>query len=199
MKAHLKESDTPIRIGKNVVVVGGGNVAMDSARTAKRYGSNVTIVYRRTKEELPARSEEVENAIEEGINFNFLSNPIEIIGNEMGEVEKVRLVRMELGRPDESGRRSPSPIPNATYEIKADMVIMALGTNPNPLIPTTTENLEKDEKNKIIIDDRGRTTLEGVFAGGDNVTGSATVILAMGAGKVAAEEIDRYIKEKYSK
>lgn len=199
MKAYLKESDTPIRIGKNVVVVGGGNVAMDSARTAKRYGSNVTVVYRRTKEELPARSEEVENAIEEGINFNFLSNPIEIIGNEMGEVEKVRLIRMELGKPDESGRRSPSPIPNATYEIKADMVIMALGTNPNPLIPTTTKNLEKDEKNKIIIDDRGKTTIEGVFAGGDNVTGSATVILAMGAGKVAAEEIDRYIKEKYSK
>lgn len=197
MKAYLKESDTPIRIGRNVVVVGGGNVAMDSARTARRYGSNVTVVYRRTKEELPARSEEVENAIEEGINFNFLSNPIEIIGNEMGEVEKVRLVRMKLGKPDESGRRRPIPILNATYEIKADMVIMALGTNPNPLIPSTTEDLEKDMHNKIIIDEKGKTTVEGVFAGGDNVTGSATVILAMGAGKTAAEEIDEYIKENF--
>ncbi|NLW42453.1 MAG: NADPH-dependent glutamate synthase [Tissierellia bacterium] len=197
MKAYLEESDTPIRVGKNVVVIGGGNVAMDAARTARRYGSNVTVVYRRTKAELPARDEEIENAIEEGINFNYLSTPLEIIGNEIGEVEKIKLVRMKLGRPDESGRRRPIPDPKATYEISADMVIIALGTNPNPLIPDTTANLGIDSQNKIIVDEKYETTLEGIFAGGDIVTGSATVILAMGAGKMAAEEIDKYIKEKY--
>lgn len=198
MKAYLADSDTPIMIGKSCVTVGGGNVAMDSARTALRLGSESHIVYRRSKEELPARAEEVHHAIEEGIKFNLLSNPTEILVDEKGWVKGIRCIRMELGEPDASGRRSPVEIPGSEFEIECDQVIMALGTSPNPLIATTTEGLEVNKRNCLIInEDTAMTTREGIFAGGDSVTGAATVILAMEAGKKGAAGIDAYLKEKY--
>jgi len=197
MKAYREDYDTPIKVGKKVVVVGGGNVAMDAARTALRLGADVTIVYRRTEKELPARVEEVHHAKEEGVKFEFLTNPVEILGNENGWVRGIRCIRMELGEPDASGRRRPIPIEGSEFEFEADTVIMALGTSPNPLIASTTKGLEVNKKGCLIVDENGQTTREGIFAGGDAVTGAATVILAMGAGKVAARGIDKYIKEKY--
>ncbi len=196
MRAFDPESDTPIFKGNNVVVVGGGNVAMDAARTALRLGSKVTIVYRRTEAELPARAEEVHHAREEGIVFRMLTNPVEIIGDEKGYVKAIRCIRMELGECDASGRRSPVPIPGSEEEIEADAVIMALGTSPNPLIAKTTEGLQTERHGCIVADESGMTTRPGVFAGGDAVTGAATVILAMGAGRKAAAAIDKYIREK---
>lgn len=197
MKAFRDDYDTPIKVGSKVAVIGGGNVAMDAARTALRLGAEVYVVYRRTEKELPAREEEVHHAMEEGIKFEFLTNPIEIIGNEDGWVKSIRCQRMELGEPDESGRRRPVPIVGSEFEIEVDSIIMALGTSPNPLIPATTAGLEINDRKCIVVDEDGQTSREGVFAGGDVVTGSATVILAMGAGKKAAKGIDKYIKEKY--
>lgn len=199
MKAFRKNYDTPIKVGDKVAVVGGGNVAMDAARTAKRLGAEVWIVYRRSEEELPARVEEVHHAKEEGINFELLTNPIEILADEKGWVKGIRCIRMELGEPDESGRRRPEPIEGTEFEFEVNTVIMSLGTSPNPLIPSTTEGLEIDRRRCIVADENGQTSREGVFAGGDAVTGAATVILAMGAGKKAAVSIDKYIKEKYNK
>lgn len=194
MKAYDPEYLTPIRTGKKVCVVGGGNVAMDAARTALRLGAEVHIVYRRTEVELPARREEVLNAREEGVIFDMLTNPVEIIGDEKGWVRSIRCVRMELGEPDESGRRSPVPVAGSEFEISADTVIMALGTSPNPLIARTTSGLETSRRGGIVADEQtGRTTREGIFAGGDAVTGAATVILAMGAGRKAAAAIDDYL------
>ncbi|HHY14179.1 MAG TPA: NADPH-dependent glutamate synthase [Thermoanaerobacterales bacterium] len=199
MNAFDDEYDTPIKIGKRVAVVGGGNVAMDAARTAKRLGADVWVVYRRSEKELPAREEEVHHAIEEGINFELLTNPVEIVGNEQGWVKSIKCIRMELGEPDDSGRRRPLPIEGSEFEFDVDTVIMALGTSPNPLIPATTKGLDVNKWKCIVTDDYGQTSIEGVFAGGDVVTGAATVILAMGAGKDAAEAIDNYIKEKHEK
>lgn len=196
MKAYQKDSTTPIKDNKNVVVVGGGNVAMDAARCAKRLGANVTIVYRRSLEELPARHEEVEHAMEEGIIFKLLTNPVELFGDETGTVCKIKCVEMELGEPDSSGRRRPVVKENSEFELDADCVIMALGTSPNPLIKSTTKGLETEKWGGIITDDNGLTSREGIYAGGDSVTGAATVILAMGAGKKAAEAIDEYLKNK---
>lgn len=196
MKAFKQEFDTPIKVGKKVAVVGGGNVAMDAARTAKRLGAEVYVVYRRTQEELPARVEEVHHAIEEGINFELLTNPVEILGNEDGWVSGIKCIRMELGEPDASGRRRPIPIEGSEFEFEVDTVIMSLGTSPNPLISSTTEGLDINKWKCIVADEEGRTTREGVFAGGDAVTGAATVILAMGAGKDAAKAMDEYIKSK---
>lgn len=197
MKAFKEEADTPIKLGKKVAVIGGGNVAMDAARTARRLGSDVHIIYRRTKDELPARAEEVENAIEEGINFQFLTNPIEILGDNDGKVKAIRCEKMELIGEDSSGRKLPVKVEESEFDFSVDVVIMALGTTPNPLIASTTEELDIDDKNRIItLNDRGKTSKEGVFAGGDTVTGSATVILAMGAGKDAAKAIDKYIKKQ---
>lgn len=197
MKAFRSDMDTPIKVGERVAVVGGGNVAMDAARTAKRLGADVHVIYRRTEKELPARAEEVENAMEEGINFQFLTNPTEILADEKGWVKGIKCVNMELGEPDASGRRRPIEIENSEFDFDVQTVIMALGTSPNPLIPNTTEGIDIDDRNRIVtLNDYGKTTRAGIFAGGDNVTGSATVILAMGAGKEAAEEIDNYIKEK---
>ncbi len=196
MKAFREDYATPIKVGKRVAVVGGGNVAMDAARTAKRLGAEVHIVYRRTENELPARVEEVHHAKEEGIIFNMLTNPVEIIGNENGWVKAMKCVRMELGEPDASGRRRPIEIKGSEFEFEVDTVIMALGTSPNPLIASTTDGLETNNHQCIVVDEKGRTSREGVFAGGDIVTGSATVILAMGAGKQAAKGIDEYIKSK---
>ena len=199
MKAYREETDTPIKVGKRVAVVGGGNVAMDAARTARRLGAEVHIIYRRTQAELPARVEEVENAMEEGIVFDFLTNPVEVLADENGWVKGIRCIKMELGQPDESARRRPIAIDGTEHDLDVQTVIMALGTTPNPLIPRTTEGLEADSGNRIrTIDDYGRTTRNAIFAGGDNVTGSATVILAMGAGKTAAEAMDKYIKQKNS-
>ena len=196
MKAYRDDTDTPIKVGQRVAVVGGGNVAMDAARTARRLGAEVHVIYRRTKEELPARAEEVENAIEEGIIFDFLTNPIEVLADGRGWVKGLRCIKMELGEPDESGRRRPLPIEGSEFDFDVETVIMALGTSPNPLIPGTTEGLEADNRNRIkVLDDYGQTSRKAIFAGGDNVTGSATVILAMGAGKEAAKAIDKYIKE----
>lgn len=198
MKAYQPNSDTPILIGKSCVTVGGGNVAMDSARTALRLGSASHIVYRRSKEELPARAEEVHHAIEEGVQFNLLSNPTEILVDEKGWVKGLRCVRMELGEPDQSGRRRPVEVPGSEFDIECDTVIMALGTSPNPLISSTTKGLEVNKKQCLIVNEEtGMTTREGIFAGGDAVTGAATVILAMGAGKKAAVGIDHYLKDKY--
>jgi glutamate synthase (NADPH/NADH) small chain len=199
MKAFKEDYATPIKAGKKVAVVGGGNVAMDAARTAKRLGAEVWIVYRRSEEELPARAEEVHHAKEEGINFELLTNPVEILGDENGWVKGIKCVRMELGEPDQSGRRRPIPIEGSEFEFEVDTVIMALGTSPNPLIPSTTEGLEVSKKKCIVADEKGQTSREGVFAGGDAVTGAATVILAMGAGKEAAVAIDEYIKNKSEK
>lgn len=189
--------DTPIVHGKRCVVVGGGNVAMDSARTALRLGAETYIVYRRSMEELPARAEEVHHAQEEGIIFDLLTNPVEILEDEDGWVRGIRCIRMELGEPDESGRRRPIEIPGSEFEIACDEVIMALGTSPNPLIPSTTKGLDTNRRQCIIADEAtGQTSKEGVFAGGDAVTGAATVILAMGAGKEAAKGIDDYLNRR---
>ncbi|HIR82688.1 MAG TPA: NADPH-dependent glutamate synthase [Candidatus Cryptobacteroides pullicola] len=194
MKAYREDYLTPVHIGRKVCVVGGGNVAMDAARTALRLGSEVHIVYRRTEAELPARREEVHHAAEEGIVFDMLTNPVEILGDDKGWVKALRCIRMELGEPDESGRRSPVPVPGSEFEMEADTVIMALGTSSNPLIAKTTAGLETTRKGCIVADSDGVTTKKGVFAGGDAVTGAATVILAMGAGRTAARAIDEYIK-----
>ena len=196
MKAYSEQYDTPIYVGRRVVVVGGGNVAMDAVRTAKRLGAEATIVYRRSEKELPARSEEVHHAREEGIRFRMLTNPVEVLGDEKGWVRGVRCVEMELGEPDESGRRSPVVKPGSEFDIACDVVIMALGTSPNPLIPSTTAGLETTRRGCIVADAQGETTREGVFAGGDAVTGAATVILAMGAGRTAAKAIDEYIRNR---
>ena len=196
MKAYKPDSTTPIQKGKKVVVVGGGNVAMDAARCAKRLGAEVYIVYRRTEEELPARKEEVEHAIEEGVIFKFLSNPVEVLGNEYGWVSGVQCQQMQVGEPDASGRRSTSPIPNSEFIVDADCVIMSIGTSPNPLIKSTTEGLATQKWGGIIADENGLTSREGIYAGGDAVTGAATVILAMGAGKTSAAAIDEYLKNK---
>ncbi len=195
MKAYREDSDTPIVRPKKAVIVGGGNVAMDAARCAKRLGAEVHIVYRRGMEELPARREEVEHAEEEGIIFDTLCNPVEIIGDENGDAVKVRCIRMELGEPDESGRRSPKEIPGSEFEVDIDCLIMALGTSPNPLIKNTTEGLEINRKGGIIVNEDGLTSRENVYAGGDAVTGAATVILAMGAGKTAAAAIDKALRK----
>ena len=194
MDAYRDDYLTPVMHAKRVVVVGGGNVAMDAARTALRLGGDVTVVYRRTEVELPARREEVHHAKEEGIKFMMLSNPVEIVGDGNGWVKKIRCIRMELGEPDESGRRSPVPVPGSEFEIETDSVIMALGTSPNPLIARTTAGLETNRRGCIVADEAGITTRPGVFAGGDAVTGAATVILAMGAGRKAAAAIDRYVR-----
>lgn len=204
MKAYKDDSDTPIMHAKHVVVVGGGNVAMDAARCAKRLGAEVTVVYRRSMDELPARKEEVEHAIEEGIVFKVLTNPTKIIGyfNEDDKrdprnytVAGIECIEMELGEPDESGRRRPVAKEGSEFTVSADSVIMALGTSPNPLIKRTTEGLETTRWGGIVADDNGLTSREGVYAGGDAVTGAATVILAMGAGKTAAASIDEYLKK----
>ncbi len=196
MHAYDAEYDTPIYVGRKVVVVGGGNVAMDAVRTAKRLGAEAVIVYRRSEKELPARVEEVHHAKEEGIEFKMLTNPTAILGDENGWVKAINCVEMELGEPDESGRRSPVVVEGSDFEIECDVVVMALGTSPNPLIASTTEALETSRRGCIVADDWGVTSRKGVFAGGDAVTGAATVILAMGAGRKAATAIDRYIKEK---
>ena len=196
MKAYRDDYMTPIHAGKKVVVVGGGNVAMDAARTALRLGAETTIVYRRTETELPARREEVHHAKEEGIEFAMLTNPVEIIGDERGWVKAVKCIRMELGEPDESGRRSPVAVPGSEFEIETETVIMSLGTSPNPLIARTTAGLETNRRGCLVADENGATTREGVFAGGDAVTGAATVILAMGAGRKAAAAIDGYVRNK---
>ena len=197
MKAYLPNSDTPIMNAKNVAVVGGGNVAMDAARSAKRLGAeNVYIVYRRGKEEMPARNEEIEHAEEEEIIFKTLTNPTEILGDEHKCVKGMKCVEMELGEPDESGRRRPVEKEGSEFVLDVDCVIMAIGTSPNPLIRNTTEGLDTQKWGGIIADDNGLTSREGVYAGGDAVTGAATVILAMGAGKTAAKAIDEYIKSK---
>lgn len=197
MKAYKEDSDTPIQHAKNVAVVGGGNVAMDAARCAKRLGAeNVYIVYRRGEEEMPARKEEVEHAKEEGIIFKTLNNPIEIIGDEHKFVTGMKCVEMELGEPDESGRRSPVEKADSEFVLEVDSVIMAIGTSPNPLIRNTTKGLETNRRGCFVADENGMTSREGVFAGGDAVTGAATVILAMGAGKNAAKAMDEYIKNK---
>ena len=205
MKAYREGADTPIKHSLKVAVVGGGNVAMDAARCAKRLGADVHIVYRRSMEELPARHEEVEHAEEEGIIFDTLTNPVEILGYHNpddkrdprnGSVRGIRCIRMELGEPDEKGRRRPIEIPGSEFDMEMDCVIMALGTNPNPLIKNTTKGLEVNKHGGIIVDENALTSREGVYAGGDAVTGAATVILAMGAGKQAAAAIDEYLQKK---
>ncbi|MBQ5319147.1 MAG: NADPH-dependent glutamate synthase [Oscillospiraceae bacterium] len=197
MKAYKEDSDTPIQHAKNVAVVGGGNVAMDAARCAKRLGAeNVYIVYRRGEEEMPARKEEVEHAKEEGIIFKTLNNPTEILGDEHKFVTGMKCVEMELGEPDESGRRSPVEKADSEFVLEVDSVIMAIGTSPNPLIRNTTKGLETNRRGCFVADENGMTSRDGVFAGGDAVTGAATVILAMGAGKTAAKAMDEYIKNK---
>jgi glutamate synthase (NADPH/NADH) small chain len=196
MKAYRDDYDTPIHAGKKVVVVGGGNVAMDAARTALRLGAETTIVYRRTENELPARKEEVHHAKEEGIQFAMLTNPVEIIGDEKGWVKAIKCIRMELGEPDESGRRSPIEVLGSEFEIETETVIMSLGTSPNPLIAKTTAGLETTRRGCLVADENGATTRPGVFAGGDAVTGAATVILAMGAGRKAAAAIHEYVQNK---
>jgi glutamate synthase (NADPH/NADH) small chain len=197
MKAYLfPEYDTPIKAGKKVAVIGGGNVAMDSARCAVRLGAGeVSIVYRRSRAEMPARLEEVENAEEEGIVFRFLTNPVRFLGNEQGWVTHMECVEMELGEPDASGRRRPVKIEGSEYSLYVDIVVVALGTSPNPLVPTTTKGLDTTKRGTVVADEAtGMTTKSGVWAGGDIVTGAATVISAMGAAKKAAESIDAYLR-----
>ena len=197
MKAFDDSYDTPIVAGKKVAVVGGGNVAMDAARTALRLGAEVHIVYRRSEEELPARVEEVHHAKEEGIIFDLLTNPVEILTDENGWVKGMTCIRMELGEPDESGRRRPVPVEGSEFTLDLDTVIMSLGTSPNPLISSTTKGLDVNKYRCIVAqEESGQTSREGVFAGGDAVTGAATVILAMGAGKAAAKGIDEYLSNK---
>ena len=204
MKAYKNDSTTPIQHGKCVAVVGGGNVAMDAARTAKRLGAEVHIIYRRGEEELPARREEVEHAKEEGIIFDLLTNPTRILPTATdnprdpayGWVNGIECIRMELGEPDASGRRSPVEIAGSEFTIPVDCVIMSLGTSPNPLLKATTPGLETLRRGEIAVDEVGKTSIEGVYCGGDAATGAATVIKAMGAGKVAAKAIDEYIKSK---
>ena len=198
MKAYQPGSDTPIEHARRVAVVGGGNVAMDAARCAKRLGAEeVFIVYRRSEKELPARAEEVEHAKEEGIVFHLLNNPTQILGDENGNVKGMECIRMELGEPDASGRRRPVEVPGSEFTLDVDCVIMAIGTSPNPLIKSTTQGLETQKWGGIIVNEEtGLTSREGVYAGGDAVTGAATVILAMGAGKTAATAIDEYIQSK---
>ena len=197
MKAYRPDSDTPIKNSKNVAIVGGGNVAMDAARSAKRLGAeNVYIVYRRGMSELPARKEEVEHAEEEGIIFKTLTSPVEILGDDHKFVTGMKCVEMELGEPDASGRRRPIVKPDSEFVLDVDCVIMSIGTSPNPLIRNTTKGLETNKHGCFIADENGLTSREGVYAGGDAVTGAATVILAMGAGKTAAKAMDEYIKSK---
>lgn len=196
MRAYDEEYDTPIYVGKRVAVVGGGNVAMDAVRTAKRLGADATIIYRRSETELPARQEEVHHAKEEGIEFRMLTNPTRVLGDDKGWVRGLSCVEMELGEPDESGRRSPVVKQGSGFDVECDVVIMALGTSPNPLLKQTTAGLETTRRGCIVADESGATTREGVFAGGDAVTGAATVILAMGAGRRAAKAIDEYVKSK---
>ena len=206
MKAYREDPVTPIMKGGKVAVVGGGNVAMDAARTALRLGAEkVYIVYRRSMEELPARKEEVEHAVEEGVEFRLLNNPVEILGYENAEdpkdprngfVRSIRCIRMELGNPDASGRRSPVPIEGSEFELEVDTVVMAIGNSPNPLIKDTTEGLEVNRKGCIIVNEDGLSSRDRIYAGGDAVTGAATVISAMGAGKLAAKSIDRYLNGK---
>ena len=197
MKGYRDDYDTPIKVGKKVIVVGGGNVAMDAARTALRLGAETHIVYRRSEKELPARAEEVHHAKEEGIIFDVLCNPIEIIADDKDNVTAVKVVNMELGEPDENGRRKPVEIKGSEHNIECDMVIMALGTTPNPMLPKNTKGLEVNKKGCIVHDDdTTATSLKGVFVGGDAAIGAATVILAMGAGKKAAVGIDNYLKNK---
>ena len=195
MKAYRPDSDTPIQHPRKVAVVGGGNVAMDAARCAKRLGAEVSIVYRRGMEELPARKEEVEHAEEEGIIFRTLCNPVEILADENDDVTAIRCIRMELGEPDASGRRRPIEVKGSEFELDVDCVIMALGTSPNPLIKSTTKGLEINRKGGIVVNEDGLTSRENVYAGGDAVTGAATVILAMGAGKTAAKAIDEALSK----
>ena len=197
MKAFREDYDTPIYRPKKAVVVGGGNVAMDAARTALRLGAEVHLVYRRSEAELPARKEEVHHAKEEGIHFDLLTNPVEILSDDNDNVRGIRCIRMELGEPDASGRRRPVPIEGSEFEMECDAVIMSLGTSPNPLISSTTVGLDVNRKKCIIADETsGKTSREGVYAGGDAVTGAATVILAMGAGKAGARGIDEFIRSK---
>ena len=198
MKAYREDSDTPIMDlkGKKVAVVGGGNVAMDAARCSKRLGADVYVVYRRGMEELPARHEEVEHAIEEGVIFKTLNNPVQINGDEQDCVKSMTCVEMELGEPDASGRRRPVEKKGSEFDLPVDAVIMSLGTSPNPLIKSTTKGLEVNKKGGIIVNEDGLTSRQGVYAGGDAVTGAATVILAMGAGKLGAKSIDEYLSNK---
>ena len=200
MKAFREDYDTPIAHGKKVAVVGGGNVAMDAARTALRLGAEVHIIYRRSEAELPARKEEVHHAKEEGVQFDLLCNPVEILTDDKDWVTGIKCIRMELGEPDASGRRRPVEIPGSEFTIDVDTVIMSLGTSPNPLISSTTIGLDVNKRKCIIADEEfGKTSKEGVYAGGDAVPGAATVNLAMGAGKAGARGIDEYIKSKYAK
>ena len=200
MKAFKEDYDTPVKIGKRVAIVGGGNVAMDAARTALRLGAESHIVYRRSESELPARKEEVHHAKEEGVIFHILTNPVEILSDENGWVKGIKCVKMVLGEADDSGRRRPIPIEGSEFVIEVDTVIMSLGTSPNPLIASTTDGLEINKWKCLVADEEtGLTTKEGVYAGGDAVTGAATVILAMGAGKKAAKAIDKYLQEKITK
>ena len=197
MKAYKPDCDTPIQHGKRVAVVGGGNVAMDAARCARRLGAEVSVIYRRTEAELPARREEVEHAMEEGIEFLFLTNPVEVLAGEQGWMRGLRCQKMALGEPDASGRRRPVAVEGSEFDLDMDCMIMALGTSPNPLIKSTTEGLETQKWGGIVADEQtGLTSREGIYAGGDAVTGAATVILAMGAGKNAAAAIDEYIQNK---
>lgn len=197
MKGYLDEYDTPVIKSKSVAVVGGGNVAMDTARSALRMGAeHVYIVYRRSEAELPARKEEVHHAKEEGVEFMLLNNPVKITGDEHGRVNGMECIKMELGEPDESGRRRPQPVEGSNFMLDVDTVIMSIGTSPNPLIRTTTTGIEANKRGCLVVDEDMLTTREGIYAGGDAVTGAATVILAMGAGKTAAASIDKYIKEK---
>ncbi len=196
MKAYKDDYDTPIRRSKSVAVVGGGNVAMDAARSAKRLGADVHIIYRRSLEEMPARREEIHHAMEEGIHFKLLNNPIKIIGNDDNEVSAIECIEMELGEPDASGRRRPVAIEGSNHIIDVDTVIMSIGTSPNPLIRQTTPGIETNKWGCFVANEKMATTREGIYAGGDAVTGAATVILAMGAGKTAAQSIDEYIKQK---
>ena len=198
MKAYRDDYDTPIKSNaKRIAVVGAGNVAMDAARCAKRMGADeVFIVYRRGRNELPARAEEVHHAEEEGIEFRLLNNPVEILGDVNGKVVGLKCVRMKLGEPDASGRASVTPIEGSEFVMVADAVIVAIGTTPNPLLRTTTPGLETNRKGCLVVNEDAMTSREGVYAGGDAVTGAATVILAMGAGKKGAESIDKYIQSK---